>query len=181
MQNLFIFNPADFSVDINPELTFIAPFKKLINRDRSKYKDKAKAELAYIFFMCDYKSPYISKVDLNQRRVNIIESLDGLGSDWKEDKVVSEAMDFYLKNNESVASLALETQRNNVDKLLRKIGDFIDSEDVNEIQKAVSISEKIGGLIDSIDKLEKVVRGERESKERHRGSQSKAMFEDGDF
>lgn len=181
MESLFIFNPTDYSVEISPELTFITPFRKLINRDRSKYKKRAKGELAYIYLVCDFKSPYRSTINVEERKKNVIDALIDLSDDWVEDKLVTEAMDYYVENNKTIASIALEHQRNNVHNLITRIGDFINSSDIAEIQKAVVISEKIEGLISSIDKLEKIVKGERESKDRHKGSQDKSMMEDGVF
>lgn len=45
---LFLFNKETYEVEVAPEVTLMKPFKKIIARDRSQSKNKAKAELAYI-------------------------------------------------------------------------------------------------------------------------------------
>ena len=46
--NLFTLNKETYEVEISPELLLIKVFKKILTRDRSKSKQKAMAEFAYI-------------------------------------------------------------------------------------------------------------------------------------
>lgn len=175
---LFLFNQSTFEVDVSPEITQIKPLNKLVTRDKSVLKLVAKAELAYIYFMADYKSDFQSIIDEDERSKEIITVLDNLPKGWKPDKAVQDAIIFYKERSKTIASVALEHQRKNVYTLITKIGDFINSDDIGEIQKATTISEKIKGLILSIDDLEKIVKGQQETESRHRGSQQKGMLED---
>ena len=177
--NLFLMNPTTFEVDINPEALLLKPFHKILARDRSINKKKAKAELAYIYFMCDFRSDYQSTVDLEQRSSDIIEVLDGLPQGYSPDKLVKDACDFYKERSKSIASVALENQRVNVNTLITRIGNFMNSDDVNTVEKASKLSEKIKPLIISIDDLEKIVKGQINSNTSSvRGNQEKALMED---
>jgi len=179
IMNLFILNKTTYDVDVSPEALILKPFSKILARDRSINKKKAKAELAYIYFMCDFKSEYLSTMDEQVRSKDILEVLDGLPKDYKVDKIVKDACDYYIELNKTIASVALETQRGNIHKLLENIGQFLTSEDSNDVARATIISEKVPKLIASIDELEKMVKGQQESKKAtHRGNQEKSMFED---
>jgi len=178
--NLFILNRDTYEVDIDPTLTLINPFKKIIDRDKTLLKKKAKAELAYIYFMCDYKSDFITILDEEIKKQEIIASIEGLDSTWKEDKVIKQACEFYIKRRETLASIALDTQTKIVHKLLAKIETFADDDDAAVVQKATAMAEKIKNLITQINDLEKVVKGQQELIARHRGSQEKGMMEDDD-
>lgn len=176
--NLFIFNPTTYEVDVNPEAALLTPFKKIIKRDKSNLKARAKAELAYIYFMQDFKSDFQSTVNEDIRSTEIISVLDGLPADWKPDKIIKDALVFYKERSMTIAAKALDRQRENIDKLIDKIGDFMDSDDANEVTKAANMSSKVNQFIKDIDALENIVKGQQESSERHKGSQDKAMMED---
>ena len=90
-------------------------------------------------------------------------------------------MAFYKEHSRTIATIALETQRNNIQLLIESVGKFMISTDSNDVNRATIISEKIPKLIASIDALEKIVRGQEESEDKHRGTQDKAEFEDGDI
>jgi len=176
--NLFILNKSTFEIDISPEVVLLKPFNKIIKRDRSKLKNKAKGELAFIYFMSDYKSDFQNILDYTERQEQVISVIDNLSDEWKPDKVVIDAMDFYKKRSETVASIALEKQRENIQNLVNKVGKFINSDDANDVSKGANISAKINSFIEDLSKLEKLVQGQQESSNRHRGSQEKGMMED---
>jgi hypothetical protein len=57
--NVFNYDNLNKSLDLNePELLLIKEFKTLLDRDKSKHKDKATQELTYIYLALDWKSPY---------------------------------------------------------------------------------------------------------------------------
>ncbi|MBS1960767.1 MAG: hypothetical protein JST04_01020 [Bdellovibrionales bacterium] len=80
------------------ELRTIKEFRTLIERDKSKKEDGedkqyAKRELTYVYFYCDYTSPYVNLGE-EQRHQQSIKSA-GLHDAWKPDKMVREAMKAY--------------------------------------------------------------------------------------
>lgn len=176
--NLFIFNPSTYEVDIAPEAALLKPFSVLIKRDKTKLKTKVKAELAYIYFMQDFKSDFQSTTDSKKRSLEIIPVLEGLPEGWRPDKLIKEALLFYKERSLTIASKALDRQRDNIDKLIDKVGKFMKSDDANEVVKAANLSSKVLPFIKDIDDLEKMVKGQQESSSRHKGSQDKAMLED---
>ena len=55
---LFELNRLTYEIDIAPEALLLEPFKRLIDRDKSKTNDMAKKELALIYHYCDIRSDY---------------------------------------------------------------------------------------------------------------------------
>ena len=53
-----LFDYENFKVVINPDAVIIPPFIDVWERDKSKNKLTATKELSYIYFLCDFKSPY---------------------------------------------------------------------------------------------------------------------------
>lgn len=72
---LFELNKTTYDVDINPNALLLKPFKVIYNRDRSKSKEKALKELAYVYFFTDIKSDYQYIVDEDLRSDEIVKDL----------------------------------------------------------------------------------------------------------
>ena len=56
-----------YKVVIEPELLTLKPFKQIWTRDKTVNKDKALAEIAFIYFMTDPRSDYQYLVDDKER------------------------------------------------------------------------------------------------------------------
>ena len=57
----------------------IKEFKSILDSDKSKKKEKAMKEFAYIYYMCDHNSPFSTYDDEEKSK----EILNNLGIDWK--------------------------------------------------------------------------------------------------
>ena len=105
-------------------------------------------------------------------------------SNWKPDKVVTEAITFY-KSLKSTSALLLEDTRaviDNVRKTLRKFSfdDMEDKDRVNAIKSVASTIATIPKLIKDIDEAEKAVTSEMQNTSgKVRGQKEKSIFEDG--
>jgi len=59
IMNVFLYNNVSKELELNePEILLVKEFRELLNRDKSKSKDRAWAELTYIYLAIDWKSPY---------------------------------------------------------------------------------------------------------------------------
>jgi hypothetical protein len=57
--NVFLYDNLNRQLELNePEILLIKEFKALLDRDKTKHKDKAFRELTYIYLALDWKSPY---------------------------------------------------------------------------------------------------------------------------
>ena len=167
-----LFKYEGYKVVISEEAFALKVFRQIWNRDRSVNKDKAIIELGYVYFLSDPRSDYQYIVG------------EGLPSNWKPDKVVTEAITFY-KSLKSTSALLLEDTRaviDNVRKTLRKFSfdDMEDKDRVNAIKSVASTIATIPKLIKDLDEAEKAVTSEMQNTSgKVRGQKEKSIFEDG--
>jgi len=172
-------------VTISEEAYLLKPFKAIWDRDKSKDKARALAEMGYIYFMEDYKSDFSDIVDEKAREAEVVGSVT-LPSGWKEDKVVNAAREFYRKRSEEILPLLfLRDIKVGVDKMrvqFREV-DFLAVDSRGklkyDIEKFSRVVEKSASLLENLIKLENMVKKEVQSKKDKVGSKSKALFEDG--
>lgn len=177
-----LFKYEGYKVVISEEAFALKVFRQIWNRDRSVNKDKAIMELGYVYFMTDPRSDYQYIVDADERSKAIIEG-EGLPSNWKPDKVITEAMEFYSRFKPT-AALLLEDTRYAVDKL-RKLLREIDLNQLDDKGKPIytlnSITatiKQVPSLAKDLDEAEKSLASEMRSEGKMRGQGEKTIFED---
>lgn len=111
-----LFKYEGYQLTVEPEALLLKPFRTIWNRDRSIHKEKALAELGYVYFFTDPRSDYQFIVNESERTAAIKEG-EGLSKNWKPDSKVIEAINFY-KQFKSSSALLLETTRTLIDKLM---------------------------------------------------------------
>ena len=177
-----LFKYEGYKVVISEEAFALKVFRQIWNRDRSVNKDKAIMELGYIYFMVDPRSDYQYLVDEDERSKAIIEG-EGLPNNWKPDKVITEAMEFYSRFKPT-AALLLEDTRYAVDKL-RKLLREIDLNQLDDKGKPIytlnSITatiKQVPSLAKDLDEAEKALASEMRSEGKMRGSGEKTLMDD---
>jgi hypothetical protein len=170
---------------ISEEAYLLLPFKKLWDRDKSKSKGRALAEMAYIYFMEDFKSDFSDIVDEPAREAEVLNSID-LPPSWKEDGVVREAREFYRKRSEEITPLLLLRDAKVVIDRMRTYFREIDflALDKNgkpkyDIDKVARVVERSAAILENLNKLEQMIKKEVQNKKDRVGSRVKATFEDG--
>ena len=179
-----LFKYEAYRVVISEEALALKPFKQLWNRDRSVSKDRAIAELAYVYFMEDPASDYQYLVDREERSKAIIEG-EGLDNKWKPDKLVLEAMDFY-SSFKTTSALILEDTRKVAENLRKALPtlDITEEDDkgrpkhtIASITKAIR---ELNVLVKELAETERVIAKEMsENNGRVRGQRAKTILEDG--
>ena len=177
-----LFKYEGYKLHISEEAFVLKPFKEIWNRDKTKNKDKALQELAYVYFMCDPRSDYQYIVD-EEDRAKAIKEGEGIDSKWKPDNKVIEAMKFY-KTFKPVSALLLEDTRVAVDKL-RQLLRNIDLTEVDDKGKPIytlntitATIKQIPSLVKDLDEAEKAIAKEIMESDKVRGAQEKSMYED---
>lgn len=169
---------------ISEEAFGLKVFRQIWNRDRSVNKDKAIMELSYIYFMVDPRSDYQYLVDEEERSKAIIEG-EGLPENWKPDKIVVEAMQFY-SSIKSTSALLLEDTRVAINKV-RAFLKTVDLKAVDDkgkpiytINSITSTIKMIPQLIKDLDEAEKAIRADiQNTSGKVRGQKEKSLLEDG--
>lgn len=178
-----LFKYEGYRVTVEPEALTLKVFKKIWDRDKSKDKNKALSELAFIYFFCDPRSDFMFILDEDERKEEI-KLQEGLRSNWEPDKVVQEAIAFYKKSSTTISSGLLEDAKFGVLKIreaLRNISfDNIEEAKVPKaIKDAASTLKEIPELIKSIQEAEKAMNSEIQENSRMRGQGKKTIFDDG--
>lgn len=179
-----LFKYESYKVVISEEALALKPFKQIWNRDRTANKDKAISELAYIYFMEDPASDYQYLVDRDERSEAIIEG-EGLPTNWKPDKIVKEAMNFY-SSFKTTSALILEDTRKVAENLRKALPtlDITEEDDkgrpkhtIASITKAIR---ELNILIKELAETERIISKEMaENNGRVRGKRAKTLLEDG--
>ncbi len=174
-----LFNYEGYKIIISEEAFALKVFRQIWNRDRTASKNKALMELGYVYFMVDPRSDYQYLVDKEERSKAIIEG-EGLPANWKPDKTIVEAMEFY-GSMKSSAALLLEDTRYLVDKYRKKLRECLDSDEleVKDLKDAGALIKNIPELVKSLDEAEKAVASEMRNSGRMRGQGEKTIMEDG--
>jgi hypothetical protein len=178
-----LFKYESYKLSISEEAFLLKPFKLIWNRDRSINKERALSELGFIYFMCDPRSDYQYIID-EQEREKAIKEGEGMSNDWKPDKLVKEAMEFY-SSFKPTAALLLEDTRFAVDKL-RKLLREIDLNAMDDkgrplytLSTITSTIKQVPLLAKDLDEAEKALASELRNEGRMRGQGEKTIFEDG--
>ena len=177
-----LFKYEGYKVVISEEAFALKVFRQIWNRDRSVNKDKAIMELGYVYFMIDPRSDYQYLVDEGERSKAIIEG-EGLPNNWKPDKVVTEAMQFYSRFKPT-AALLLEDTRVAVEKLRKLLRD-INLQDTDDKGRplytlnTITATIKQGpSLAKDLDEAERALSSEMRNEGKMRGQGEKTIFED---
>lgn len=167
-----------YKIVIEPELLTLKPFKKIWDRDKSINKDKAIAEIAFIYFMTDPRSDYQYLVDDTERKEAIKEG-EGLPAKWEPDKVVKEAMEFYM-SFKPISALLLEDTRFMVDKYRKRLrAQEFDELAIKDLKEAGALIKQIPSMVKDLDEAEKALNAELKNSGKMRGQGEKTIFEDG--
>lgn len=177
-----LFKYEGYKLTVEPEALLLKPFKKLWERDKSENKTKALEELGFIYFFCDPRSDYQYLIDQEERMQAIIDG-EGLSKNWKPDKHVLAAMEFY-DSFKSTAALLLEDTRAAIGKLREMLlkMDLMEKDDkgkpVYAINTFASAIKMIPGLVKDLDEAERALNKEYAQSGRMRGQGEKTIMED---
>lgn len=177
-----LFKYEGYNLTISEEAYMLKPFKDLWKRDKSKNKEKALLELAYIYFNEDPRSDYQIYID-KEERAKQVKLGEGLPETWKPDKYVTDAQEFYA-SFKSESALLLDDIRTAI-YTLRK--GMITQEELDNVdpEKKPTVLNNYAGVISKltdlaakVDEIEKKMSKEAMHSDKVRGSVEKAMFED---
>ena len=170
-----LFKYEGWEVRVAPEALNLKPFKKLWDRDKSKTKETATNEFAFLYFYCDPRSDYQYIVDDEDRMKAVKEGI-GIPESWKPDKAMQDAIALY-KSFEAPSSALLRAALEGVEKVQRLLKDF-EPDDTKSLKEYLTAMKLIPEVASMIKEAEKAINDEMEYGEA-RGAMEKAMFDDG--
>lgn len=174
---LKLFKYEGYKVVISEEAFALKPFRQIWQRDKTINKDRAIMELGFIYFFCDPRSDYQYLIDDNERMEAIKEG-EGLPSKWQPDKIVTEAMNFYM-SFKPISALLLEDTRFMVDKYRRRLKALeFDDLEIKDLKETGALIKQIPSLVKDLNEAEKALNSEMKESGRMRGQGEKTIFED---
>lgn len=159
-------------------MLLIPEFKKIWDRDNSKIKASATKELAYVYFVADYKSEY-NIYGIEKRLVVAKEIMED--EKYVSDILVENAITKYTKLQETSSMRYLRSIRDTVDSIIKfndalKFNSDTDAKTYNP-SLATKALKDVGSIVEDLEKWEKKVYGEEEQMN-IRGGGKVGLFED---
>lgn len=159
-------------VTVYPHTLLIKEFKVIW--DRNKNKDISIQELAYVYYISDYKTIYLSTPP--EERSDII--IDDLGlKNWKPDTIIEVAVIKYTEIQKTPSMRFLDAQRHALEQLMLYFKN-IKYQNIlkpSELSKSMTDTAK---MLESMDKIEERIRKELSSKGKTMGDREIGLFED---
>lgn len=164
----------------------ISAFKKLLDRDKTKEKEKAIKDMLYVYHFCDIRSDFAIYTD--KEKVDILKAELNLDSKWTHDKHIEEAVRVYRKYSETTIQRLYKQAL----KAANDVGDYLEGTDLllNERDnngRIVTDIAKITGSLEKVPKImlmlknsyKEVIQEQVELEGKKKGSKSMNIFEDG--
>ena len=185
--NLIEFDKGNYSVTYSPLLLTLSPFKKIIDRDKTKGKEIAIKELSFIAFFADIRSDYMYIVSDEERAAELVKDLE-LPKDWKVDNIIKQAIEFYTSRSTTVNSSIYKSACKaaiDISNYLNKTDVLLDERDENgkvvtDISKITSALEKVPKIMANLNSAHtELIKEQKITEGRTKGSKTFNMFEDG--
>lgn len=183
--NLFSFDKDSYSVTYSPEVLLLKPFANIINRNKNK--EKAKKELAFVYFFSDIKSDYMYITNEEERKKELIKDLD-LPKTWDIDDTIREAIEFYKEKSTTINSVLYRDACKaaaDISNYLSKTNELLEERDENgrpitDVSKIVNALSKVPIIMKNLNIAHQELIKEQEITEgKSKGSKQFNMFEDG--
>ena len=178
-----IFDEENGLVVIHPAAKTLKPFKKLINRDKSKDKAYALEDLAFVYFFTDYKSDFSDILDDNIRSEEV-KKVCITRDKWTLDSDIQAAIDFYHERQQTTSSKLLDSANEAIGKIEKYFKDIdLDQKDdkgkpIHDVNKILASVNNLSKTVQSLKDLEEIVRREKEEESRIRGGEGIGDYEE---
>ncbi|KKP51367.1 MAG: hypothetical protein UR43_C0022G0005 [candidate division TM6 bacterium GW2011_GWF2_33_332] len=159
-------------------MLLIPEFRKIWDRDISKNKEKATKQLAYVYFVADYKSEY-NIYGIEKRSMISREVMED--PEYVTDDIIEEAIKKYIKLQETSSMRYLRSIRDTVDSIIKfnealKFNSDNDTKSYNPALATKALKD-VGSIVEDLEKWEKKIYGE-EDQMSIRGGGKVGIFED---
>lgn len=175
----------DMEVQVSEEAWTLIPFRRILEKDKTKDKKLAFKEIAYVFHSCDVRSFYMT-MDEQDRQSELIKDLQ-LPPTWEPDELVKSAIFFYNQGDTPTMKLYKSSINavNAVAHYLDSTEELLQERDnhgkpTHDISKITTALSRVPKLMKDLKEAYTQVIAEQENAEtRKKGSQTLNTFEDG--
>jgi hypothetical protein len=179
-----LFEVKNNEVVYAPQVLAIGEFKDLWDRDKTKNKELANKELAFIYYSIDFRSIYTSY--FGEEKIERIKRDIRLPKTWKPDAKINAAIDKYNELSRTQSMGLLEDAEYAVERLR----DYFRTVDLTKTDATgkplftakdlIGNLKNLGDVISGIKELKLEVLKEQQSGNMVKGNRQKSAFEDPD-
>jgi hypothetical protein len=182
-----LFKIVNWQLEVEEELWTIEVFNNILKRDKSKSKETAMKEMAFIYHFCDVKSDYVYITNKKDRVKEVAKDV-GLPTKWVYDKAIEAACDLYLERAVTVS----ETLYKSSLKSAMDISEYLDGTksllaERDDRGKPVHTINSITGALKGVPDIMKnlkisykeLVKEQNDLADKSKGQKQFGMFEDG--
>ena len=182
-----LFKIVNWQLEVEEELWTIEAFNNILKRDKSKDKEIAMKEVAFIYHFCDVKSDYVFITDMNARTKEVAKDV-GLPKTWKVDKVIEIARDLYLARAVTVSEKLYKSglkSASDVSEHLNGTKALLAERDdkgkpVHTINSITAANKMIPDMIKNLKiTYKEVIKEQTDLEDKSKGAKKFGMFEDG--
>lgn len=180
-----LFTYKGYTFTYRPETYQLAPFRAIIDRDRTPDKRFALLELSFVYFFADPSSDYQIYIDPDERRRQIKVG-QGMPEKWEPDGIVDEAVKFY-ESFSPPSVLMLKAARRmayNIQEVVESL-DMTEQDDngrlrmkAKEIKEWMEIARQIPQVIRDLDEAEKALKKEIAERTRVKGGAELSILDE---
>jgi len=167
-----ILDIEDGKLVITPEALGISFFKALWSRDKTTTKTKAYKDILYVYYYCDFRSPYFAYPP-DQREALIKEDVI-CDTAFKVDKEVTLAIDGYNKLNKTPMMKFLE----DASMAVFAMGTYLKDPD-SDPEKMQKLMINLPKMVASVNEALALAQKEQAGTNRVRGDQQISLLEEG--
>ena len=183
-----LFEYTNYKLKISDEALTLKVFKDLHDRDKTKDKEIAFKELAFIYHMCDIKSDFLI-INNEKERADEVCVQVGLPENWIADEKVLLAMDLYKERTISpTMRIYLDALKGALDTTayLSNAGVLLRERNTNTNMPVIKPNDitasldKVSKIIKDLKLAEKeVIKEQKDTEGRQKGSQTFNIYEEG--
>ena len=177
-----LFDLRNNKIILDPEKIAIPEFLVIWNADKSEDKIKAERLLTYIYFLCDYNSPYAIYPENERKNILMEDYMKDYKKEIKKSSMIN-AIEKYKAFQQTTSMKLLEAAK----VACNKLSDYFHGVDFKELDengkpvynaKDVALNLKsIGGIIESLNKTTDQVKKEITSSSKIRGGGEAGDYE----
>lgn len=181
-----LFKFEKWQLIVSEEAWGLKPFKAILDRDKTKEKERATAEILFIWYWADMKSDYLV-MDEPARLKELKKDIVGLPEGWEPDELVKAGIALFQKHETVIEKLYRQASIAGSD-----IGDYLENtkallaerdmqgKPVNDIGKMTTAVQKVPKLMGDLKlAFKEVIKEQEDNENKKKGSRKFNTFEEG--
>lgn len=181
-----LFTMKEWGVEVSEETWRLKPFKAILDRDKTKEKEVAHAEVTFAWFWTNIKSDYLS-MNEEDRLIELKKDVQGLPDGWEPDELVFDVIKYFNKFESVIERLYKQTLKSvyDIGDYLANTKDLLDERDdrgkpVYDVAKISSTLNRVPKIMSDLKEAYKeVIKEQLDNEGKSKGAQRYNTYEEG--